>query len=259
MTERPQHHIGCVTGDVAPAILLPGSLERVRVIADLFDESRHVATSREYITYSGRAGDVPLSVTSTGIGSPSASIAVEELVNIGGRLFIRVGTCGAFQSYIEPGDIIIVTGAVRGEGTSREYISLEYPAVADYRVVTALVEACDELGVQPHVGLIRSHDAFYVESPFARGNWRERIQPWVDANVLAVENEAASMFVVSSLRNALAGSILVASGTLGEEREAGEIPSHPEQVELATNAAIRAVQILAAQMPELREYPTAPA
>ena len=216
MAERPQHHIGCVTGDVAPAVLLPGSLERVKIIADLFDESRHVATSREYITYSGRAGDVPISV-------------------------------------------IVVTGAVRGEGTSREYISLEYPAVADYRVVTALVEACDELGVQPHVGLIRSHDAFYVESPFARGNWRERIQPWVDANVLAVENEAASMFVVSSLRNTLAGSILVASGTLGKEREAGEIPSHPEQVELATNAAIRAVQILAEKLPELREYPSAPA
>ncbi len=257
MSERPQHHIGCVTGDVAPSVLLPGSLKRVQTIAHMFDETRHVATNREYITYSGQVGDVPISVTSTGIGCPSAAIAVEELIHIGARLLIRVGTCGALQPNIEPGDVIVATGAVRGDGTSREYVPLEYPALADYRVVAALVGACSTLGLRPHVGIIRSHDAFYVESPMAHGDWRHRIHPWVESNALAVENESSAIFVISSLRKVMAGTILVAAGSLAKTHPAGDIPSHPERVQLASRCAILAVQTLAQTDPSLSRWPTA--
>ena len=178
-----QHHIDMVKGDVAPTVLIPGDPGRVEVFASLMDDAKKVAEKREYITYTGTKDGVPVSCTSTGLGTPPTAIGVEELIRIGAKNIIRIGTCGAIQDFLEPGHMIIATGAVRGEHTSEEFISMEYPAVADYRVVRALVDACEKLGLPYHLGIIRTHDAFYLESPWALGDFRVRLKPWVDMGV----------------------------------------------------------------------------
>ncbi len=212
--EHLQHHIDCRTGDVAPTVFMPGDPGRVPIWAELMDEAWKVAEKREYVTYTGRKDGVLMSCTSTGIGCPSASIAAEELYRIGAKNLIRVGTCGSIQPYTKPGDILIATGAVRGEHTSEEYISMEYPAVADYRIVRALVDAAEMLGAPHYKGIIRSHDAYYMESPEAFGDYRARIQKWTDANVLALENEASAIFVIASMSNIRAGTVLAAGNAI---------------------------------------------
>ena len=137
-----QHHIKCKPGDLGRSVLLPGDLERARLISTYMDNPRHVASSREFNTYTGAYQGVPVSVISTGVGAPSASIVVEEAIEVGARNMIRVGTCGALQPDVRPGDLVIATGAVRGDGTTPEYIDMSYPAVADFHLVRALVDAC---------------------------------------------------------------------------------------------------------------------
>jgi uridine phosphorylase len=144
----------------------------------------------------------------------SAAVAIEELTNIGCKYFIRLGTCGSLSSKINPGDIIIVTGAVRGDGASKEYVPIEYPAVADYRTVIALRNRAKKEDADYKLGIIRTHDAFYMESPFAFGDYKKRIAVWAEAGVLAIENESSTLFVIGSLRKVHAGSILVAVGNL---------------------------------------------
>jgi len=151
-------------------------------------------------------------VTSTGIGGPALSIAVEELIKVGAKNFIRIGTCGALQKYVNLGDIIIATAGVRGDGTSREYFPLEYPAVADLFVLEALVESAAERGVKPHVGIVRGHDAFYVESILANVDYLERDKPWIESNVLSVENETPTLFTLTTARRCRGGTILTPVG-----------------------------------------------
>jgi len=222
-TEAPQHHIGMVTGDVAPTVLTPGDPGRVKIFAELMDEAWKVAEKREYLTYTGRKDGVPISCTCTGLGCPPTSIGVEELYRIGAKNIIRIGTCGAIQPFIKAGDLIIATGAVRGEHTSEEYISMEYPAVADYRVVRALIDACEKLGHRYHLGIIRSHDAYYMESPEAHGDFRARIQKWIDMGVLCLENESSTLFVVSSILGVRAGTILSASNPIWEDQPGHDV------------------------------------
>ena len=174
---KRQHHIDMVKGDVASTVLIPGDPGRVEVFASLMDDAKKIAEKREYVTYTGTKDGVPISCTSTGLGCPPTAIGVEELIRIGAKNIIRIGTCGAIQSFLKPGHMIIATGAVRGEHTSEEFISMEYPAVADYRVVRALVDACEKLNLPYHLGIIRSHDAFYLESPWALGDFRARLKP----------------------------------------------------------------------------------
>ena len=216
-------------GDVGKTVLLPGDPGRVQFIASFFDNAKHVATNREYVTYTGEYKGVKISCTSTGIGCPSASIALEELANVGAQNFIRVGTCGALQPEIKPGDIIIATAAVRGDGTSTEYTPIEYPAVADHFVTSALVASAGVLGADFRLGVIRSHDAFYIESPFAHGDWSSRIKKWTEMGVLAVENESSALFVVANYRRVKAGTVLVAAGNLvsGSEAEDRKILEKP--------------------------------
>ncbi|OYR79068.1 uridine phosphorylase, partial [Halorubrum sp. E3] len=140
------YHVEVGPGDVADAVLLPGNPERVDKVTALWDDHEEVASHREYRTATGAYEDAPISVTSTGIGSPSAAIAVEELARVGVDTFIRVGSCGAIQPEMEVGDLVITTGAVRQEGTSDEYVREDYPAAADGEVVSALVAAAERLG-----------------------------------------------------------------------------------------------------------------
>ena len=209
-----QHHIDMKGGDIASTVLIPGDPGRVEVFAELMDEARKVAEKREYVTYTGVKDGVAISCTSTGLGCPPTAIGVEELIRIGAKNIIRIGTCGALQAGMKPGDMVIATGAVRGEHTGEEFISLEYPAVADYRVVRALVDACEQLNLPYHLGIIRTHDAYYLESPQAGGDYMKRIQPWIDMGVLALENESSSLFVVSSLHGVRAGTILTSGNPI---------------------------------------------
>ena len=156
-----QYHLQIRPGDVGRYVILPGDPKRCEKIAKHFEDAKLVADSREFVTYTGYLEGEKVSVTSTGIGGPSASIAMEELVQCGADTFVRVGTCGGIDLDVRGGDIVIATGAVRMEGTSREYAPIEYPAVADLEVANALVAAAKELGFTYHTGVVQCKDAFY--------------------------------------------------------------------------------------------------
>lgn len=239
-----QHHIKCKPGDLAHSVLLPGDLKGAQLISTHMDNPRQVASNREFNTYTGAYQGVPASVISTGVGAPSASIVVEEAIKVGARNMIRVATCGALQPDVHPGDLIIATAAVRGDGTTPGYIDMSYPAIADFHLVRALVDAARELGVSYHLGVIRTHDAFYVESPFAYGDYRARTACWTEANVLAVENEASAIFVISSLRGCRGACLLVPAGNL----LTGEEIRHPNEISDAIDLMIRIALRAAAMM-----------
>lgn len=213
--EQVQYHIKCKKGEVNKAVLLPGDTERADYIGTNFLlDSENIIKNREFHIYNGTYENKSLAVCSTGIGCMSAAVAIEELTNIGCKYFIRVGTCGSLSSEINIGDIIIVTGAVRGDGASKEYVPVEYPAVADYRTVIALRNQAKKEDTDYKLGIIRTHDAFYMESPFAFGDYKKRISVWAEAGTLAIENESSTLFVIGSLRKLQVGSILVAVGNL---------------------------------------------
>ena len=204
-----QHHIDLVPGDVGETVLLPGDVSRAEIIASHFDDAKLISHKRQYITYTGTYKGVKISVTSTGIGGPALAIAVEELIKVGGKNFIRVGTGGGIQSWLPVPAIIVGTAAVRGDGTSREYFPLEYPAVADFHMVEAIVNSAEELNVEVFPGIIRGHDAFYAESIFAdKVDYLERGRAWIDAGVLVVSNESSTLFPLAMVRGCRAGTIL---------------------------------------------------
>lgn len=213
--EQVQYHIRCKKDEVNKAVLLPGDIERADYIGKKYlRDSEKIVENREFHIYNGSYEDKPVAVCSTGIGCMSAAVAIEELTNIGCKYFIRVGTCGSISPQINPGDIIIVTGAIRGDGASKEYVPIEYPAVADYRTVIALRNRAKKEDADYKLGIIRTHDAFYMESPFAFGDYKKRISVWAKAGTLAIENESSTLFVIGSLKNVQVGSILVAAGNL---------------------------------------------
>lgn len=215
------HHIQLAEGEVGKYAFLPGDPARSELIARHFEEPRLVAQNREYTTYTGRLGEEKVLVTSTGIGGPSTAIAVEELAGLGVHTFIRVGTSGGMQRFCRLGDLAIVEGAVRDEGTSRQYMPLAYPAVADLEVVLALRQAAIELGVRHHVGLAHSKDSYYGQhqpermpvGPDLKDNWRA----WIQGGVLCSEMEAATLFVVAKTLGCRAGGIMLIAGNQGLE------------------------------------------
>ncbi len=213
--EQAQYHIRCKKNEVNKAVLLPGDIERADYIGiKFFRDSKKIIENREFHIYNGSYEDKPVAVCSTGIGCMSAAVTIEELTNIGCKYFIRVGTCGSLSPQINPGDIIIATGAIRGDGASKEYVPIEYPAVADYHTVTALRKRAKKDNADYNLGIIRTHDAFYMESPFAFGNYKKRVAIWSEAGVLAIENESSTLFVIGSLRKVQVGAILVVAGNL---------------------------------------------
>jgi len=206
---KKQHHIDLVPGDVGETVLIPGDVNRAEIIANHFENAKMIAHKRQYITYTGTYNGVKVSVTSTGIGGPALAIAVEELINVGAKNFIRVGTGGGLQERLPVPAIIVGTAAVRGDGTSREYFPLEYPAVADFHMVEAILASAEELGVEVFPGIIRGHDAFYAESIFAdKVDYLERDRPWIDAGVMIVSNESSTLFPLAMVRGCRAGTLL---------------------------------------------------
>lgn len=209
-----QYHLRCKKGDVGRYVLMPGDPGRVPLIASYLEDAKEVSKNREYTVYTGHLEGVPVSVCSTGIGCPSTAIAIEELVRCGADTFIRVGTSGRMQPNINVGDLIVATSAIRDEGTSRQYVPLEFPAVADPIVVASLIDGCRQTGGRFHTGIVHSKDSFYgeVESermPIAQ-QLKMRWSAYVAAGALCSEMEAATLFVVASVLRKRAGAVMLA-------------------------------------------------
>ena len=205
-----QYHIKCKKGDVGRYVILPGDPGRCEKIAKYFDGAVHIATNREYVTYTGTLLGEKVSVCSTGIGGPSASIAMEELAAIGADTFIRTGTCGGIDLNVQSGDIVVATGAIRFEGTSREYAPIEFPSVPDFEITAALKAASEDLGYKTHVGVVQCKDAFYGQhAPEKSPVYYELLQKWESwkrLGVKASEMESSALFVVASALHVRCGS-----------------------------------------------------
>ena len=247
MKKRIQPHIMCGMGDVAKSVLIPGDPKRATKIATFFDDYQKVADYRGYITFTGKVGKTAISTCSSGIGCPSAAIVVEELTNIGAQNLIRVGTTGALQPEIDIGDIIIATASVRADGTTNAYVPSGYPAVANFYVVKALIEAAERLGIKHHLGIVVSSDAFYAEN-------KDFVRSYNQARILSVEMEASVIFTLTNLKKLRGGAILtvdsnLVTGIKKSEFEAGEKTGEldtrvQDSIENEIRIAIEAVKIL---------------
>lgn len=211
-----QYHLQIKKGDVGKYVILTGDPKRCEKIANYFEKPKLIADSREYITYTGYLNGVKVSVTSTGIGGPSASIAMEELVKCGADTFIRVGTCGGIDTDVKGGDIVIATGAVRMEGTSKEYAPIEFPAVADFNITNALVYGAKKLGLEYHAGVVQCKDAFFGQhnpeimpvSYELESKW----EAWKRLGCKGSEMESAALFVVASFLGVRCGANFLVVG-----------------------------------------------
>ena len=240
-----QFHIQCVPGDVGKYVILPGDPGRCAAIAALFDDAHHVAQNREFNIYTGTLLGEKVSVCSTGIGGPSASIAMEELHNVGADTFIRVGTCGGIRLDVQSGDLVVATGAVRYEHTSMEYAPIEYPAVPDFGLTLALREAALELGCRTHLGVVQCKDSFYGQhSPEKSPVSYELLQKWESwkrLGVLASEMESAALFVVANALGCRCASCFHV--IWNQEREkAGLDQNMSEDTSLAVRVGVEALK-----------------
>ena len=247
IVEERQFHINCLPGDVGRYCLLPGDPGRCEKIARYFDNPVHVMTNREYVTYTGTLLGEKVSVVSTGIGGPSAAIAMEELVKIGADTFIRVGTCGGIDLNVRSGDVVVATGAIRYEHTSCEYAPIEFPAVADFEVATALVQAAQAMGKTYHAGVVQCKDSFYGQhDPKRMPVSHELLQKW-DAwkrlGVKASEMESAALFVVAAALGCRCGSCFHV--IWNQEREAAGLDQDmSEDTSSAITVGIEAIKRL---------------
>lgn len=242
-----QYHINMKQGDVGRYVILPGDPKRCVKIAEHFDNPVLVADHREFVTYTGFIDGVKVSVTSTGIGGPSASIALEELANIGADTFIRVGTSGGMDINVMGGDLVIASGAIRMEGTGREYAPMEFPAVANYEVLNALVKASKDLGKKYHVGIVQCKDAYYGQhEPETKPVGYELINKWnawLKLGALASEMESAALFIVGAYRRVRVGAILNVVANQ-ERRKLGLDDPQEHDTEASIVTAIEAIRNL---------------
>ncbi len=236
--EGTQYHLQIRNQEVGKYVILPGDPKRCEKIAAYFDTPVLLADSREFVTYNGYLDGVAVSVTSTGIGGPSAAIAMEELKKAGAHTFIRVGTCGGMDPTVKSGDLVIATGAVRAEGTSREYAPVEFPAVADPDVVNALRRAAKKLSLPCHVGVVQCKDSFYgqheAEKMPVDYELKAKWSAWMRLGCKASEMESAALFVVASYLRVRCGSVFLT--VANQEREKAGL-SNP--VVHDTDSAIR--------------------
>lgn len=242
-----QYHIDMKEGDVGKYVILPGDPKRCEKIAKHFDDARLVADHREFVTYTGYLDGVKVSVTSTGIGGPSASIAMEELANIGADTFIRVGTSGGMDVNVMGGDLVIASGAIRMEGTGREYAPMEFPAVANYQVLNALVKASQNLEKKYHVGVVQCKDAYYgqhePETKPVSYDLMNKWEAWLRLGALASEMESAALFIVGAYRRVRVGAVLSVVANQ-ERRKLGLEDPQVHDTEDAIKAAVEAIRIL---------------
>ena len=242
-----QFHIDCREGDVGRYCLLPGDPGRCEKIARYLDGSSFVRSNREFTTYTGTVLGEKVSVVSTGIGGPSAAIAMEELANLGVDTFVRVGTCGGIRLDVKSGDLVVATGAVRMEGTSREYAPIEFPAVPDYEVLTALVDAVGASGRDWHAGVVQCKDSFYGQHSPERmpvsDELEQKWRAWKRLGVLASEMESAALFTVAAARGVRCGSVFHV--IWNQERNAAGLDQiRDEDTDAAVRAGVEAIRLL---------------
>lgn len=238
------YHIQMKKGDVGRYVFLPGDPGRCEKIASFFDNPQLIAYNREYKTYTGTLAGEKVSVTSTGIGCPSTAIAVEELIMIGADTFIRVGTSGGMQPHLKAGDLGIVTGAIRDEGTTLHYLPVEFPAIADIDVVLALREAADKLGYRTALGISHSKDSFFGQHQPDRMPVDQRLltrwKAWVMGGAICSEMEAAVIFILSSIYRKRAAGIML----IGWNQEGDNPEEHVSDLNPLIETAIEGVKIL---------------
>ena len=241
------YHIGFDDTHGAKHVLLPGDPGRVEKIAGYLENPRFYCQNREYTTWLGELDGSTVMVMSTGMGGPSTAICVEELCKTGIHTFIRIGTCGGMADKVVGGDIVIATGAIRQEGTSKEYVPVEFPAIADLSVTNALVQGAKNLGATWHTGVVQCKDSFYGQHSPERmpagedliKNWKA----WIKAGCLASEMESAALYIVAQTLGVKAGCVL--SVVWNQERVAKGL-SNPinHDTSQAIKTAIEAVRIL---------------
>jgi uridine phosphorylase len=246
MRKRLQPHIMCGVGDVAKYVLISGDPKRVEKVAGFFDDRVKVGDYRGFVTYTGSVDGIGVSACSTGIGAPSAAIVVEELGRIGAETFIRVGTTGSLQPDAEVGDIVIATAAVRGDGTSRSYVPIEYPAIADFNVTAALVQTAHKLKRKVHFGAVLTSDVFYGDM--------DNLKRWSKFNVLSIEMECSAIFTLATLKKLRAGAILavdskplmgVGKGEFEPGEKTGELDERvQEAIKEEIHIAIKTIKVL---------------
>jgi uridine phosphorylase len=241
------YHIGFDDTHGALYAILPGDPGRVEKIASYLDKPCFFCQNREYTTWLGELDDKKVLIMSTGMGGPSTAIAIEELHQTGVRNFIRVGTCGGMALPVTGGDIVIASGAIRMEGTTKEYVPIEFPAVANIDITNALVQAVKKLNARSHVGIVQCKDSFYGQhSPGRMPSGYElnnKWQAWIKAGCLASEMESAALYIVSQILGDRAGCVL--NVVWNQEREkAGMSNPHCHDTDLAIKTAVEAVRIL---------------
>ena len=245
--QEKQYHIKCSEGDVGKYVILPGDPGRCESIAALFDDAHHVSYNREYNIFTGTLLGEKVSVCSTGIGGPSAAIAMEELHAIGADTFIRTGTCGGIALDVQAGNIVIATGAIRFEHTSLEYAPIEYPAVADFETTNALWQASNALGYTTHTGIVQCKDSFYGQHDPTRmpvsyellAKW----EAWKRLGVKASEMESAALFVVANALGCRRGSCFLV--VWNQEREAAGLDQEmTEDASASVRVAVEALKIM---------------
>ncbi len=245
-----QYHIALSEEHSAKYAIIPGDPGRVEKIAAFLDNAKQVGNNREYNSYLGYLDGEKVLVVSTGIGGPSCAICVEELAKIGVDTFIRVGTCGGMQPYVAPGDVVISTGAIRQDGTSREYMPIEFPAVADFHVTSALYAAAQKLNYKNHVGVVQAKDSFYGQhspesmptAPDLLAKWNA----WKQGGCLASEMEGATLFIVSAARGLRSGGVFHC--VWNQEVSQTAMPKdRKEDTSCAIKTAIEAIRILIKQ------------
>jgi uridine phosphorylase len=242
-----QYHTGVGPEDIGGYVILPGDPKRCAKIAEHFDGAELVADSREFVTYTGTLDGVRVSVTSTGIGGPSASIAIDELAKCGAHTFLRVGTCGGMQPEIMGGDIVIANGAIRMEGTSREFAPIEYPAVPNVKVMNALIAAAESGKIPYHVGVVQCKDSFFgqhePEIMPVSYELEQKWEAWKRMGCLASEMESAALFIAGSFLKVRVGSCFLV--VANQEREKLGLPNpQAHDTEIAIQTAVEAVRIL---------------
>jgi len=242
-----QYHVRLKPGDVGEYVIVPGDPKRSEKIAKYFDDAKFVADNREFVTYTGTLEGVKVSVCSTGIGGPSAAIAMEELAKVGAKYFIRVGTCGGIDLDVKTDDVVIAMGAIRMEGTTKEYAPIEWPAIADFGIVNALVDASKNLKYSYHVGVVECKDSFYGQHmPEKSAVSYELINKWKSWCMLgckASEMESSALFVVANILKVKVGTVLHVVANQERSKQNLENPvSH--DTDKAIKVAIEALRLM---------------
>lgn len=242
-----EYHIKLKKGDVSRYVLLPGDPKRVGFIATYLENPILIADYREYVTITGKYKGVRVSVTSTGVGGPSSTIALEELIKVGADTFIRVGTAGGLSLKVRPGDLAIAQAAIKDEGTSKEYIPFEYPSVADTNIVFSLRNAAENLKFNYHIGVVHSKDCFYgelePEKSFFRERFENNLKYYTKAGAIASEMECAALFACGELRRVRVGGIMYVVENTMMERLGTHIP-YAENIDGMILTALEAIVLL---------------